>query len=140
MTDEQQQDEAPEVGLWRYTSRVPRFYGNPVVTAREGTVIEHTGPPAEDGCWEPVDALGDGETVQQPDNAPPSGELDAYGHYVVDGRSIAGPASWDHDAAAAPDDAAPAPAESADGADGGQQEMMIDDHDDEYAGPTGERQ
>lgn len=162
MTNEQQGaeltegDDTPEVSLWRYTGDVERFYGGPVVTARQGTVIEHAGPPAEDGCWEQVEgSLGDDEQVQRPDNVPPSDELDAYGHYVVDGRSVAGPATWDHGLGdetvpmgGAQQDTAHAGrlrdgaeaaelGETDDGAGHEQQQMMIDD---EHAGPTGEQQ
>jgi hypothetical protein len=99
--------------------------------------------------------------------APPSDELDEYGHHVVDGVSVSGPNSpgyHDPDAArlASPEfeadavrvsaganaghpaqadyDATREPAGAADGAEGEQRFMIDEDeHTEGAAGPTGER-
>lgn len=68
---QQQDDQAPEVTRWRYVGGVERVYPHVPVTVQDGAVIEHDGPPADDGCWE---AAGESEVTHRPDNQAPDVE------------------------------------------------------------------
>jgi hypothetical protein len=57
---------SPQWGRWRYIGDIPRVYTAVPVTVEHGDVVEHLGPPADDGNWERTD-----EPVnRQPDNHP----------------------------------------------------------------------
>jgi hypothetical protein len=56
----------PQWGNWRHVGDIPRVYTAVPVTVEHGDVIEHLGPPADDGNWEPTDEAA----TRAPDNHP----------------------------------------------------------------------
>ena len=54
------------VTKWQYTGPVERVYTAIPITVAPGDVIDHAGPPADDGCWKPTRKA----VTRQPDNTP----------------------------------------------------------------------
>lgn len=74
---------------WRYTGTVERVYAftsRGPHTVNEGDVIVNQGPPAGDGCWEPV---GDDGTASAllPDNHDPDRDPYAAEHDTIEPSS-----------------------------------------------------